>query len=116
MRLFFKRTTIGLTICLGIITVLWAGYVLPSVVKEIVQPTSSFAGPINQFLARICAGVLAIAASLETTLLLILLSRRWMRRSAGITVMLIYGAIALLSLLLCILLSQHRVPLLFPNS
>jgi hypothetical protein len=105
MRIFFKRTLIGLTICLGIAIVLETGLVLSWIVPEILQPTGSIAALINRAVEQVVVGAIAIAATVEVLFLGVLRSQRWMGRSLGLAAILLYGTIALLSLLLRILLS-----------
>jgi len=106
MRTFLKRTIIGATVCLGIATIFWAVYALPWIVGEISHPTGSFGAPINKYLAQMGAIALAIAAGVEALCLGWLVSQRQLRKATGISVMFIYGAIALVAIL-CIGLLWH---------
>ncbi len=71
---------------------------MPSIVREIVHPTGSFAGPINRYLAQLGAAAIAIASGVEGLLWGLLLRQHWIQRSVGNTAILVYGAIAALSL------------------
>lgn len=96
---------IGLAVCLGIAIVVEVGLVLPWILPEIVHPSGSMAALINRSAARVMAGMIAITATVQVVFLAVLRSQRWMERSLGVTAMLIYSGIALLSLLLYIFLS-----------
>ncbi len=104
MQRCLKSALNGLIVCLGITIVTGFGFAIPQIMKEILHPTASFGGPINRYVAQLVAAAIGIAATVETLLLGILLFQRWISRSLGVTAMLAYGTIALLSLLSILIL------------